>query len=156
MDNKILMLILSLLINLTACKDADTNSQPNKTIENTTDREEHQHGDESEAIELDNGKKWKVNDNMLPFILNAEKIFYTYLGNNRNDYKELASQLESKNDSLTSNCTMDGKAHDELHKWLLPHLELTEELSEAKDENEAIEKIKELKLSFEEFHKYFE
>ena len=32
---------------------------------------------------------------------------------------------------------MKGKAHDELHKWLLPYIDLVKELSEAKDETEA-------------------
>ncbi len=149
---------ISLILALTVCCVfyACNNTAPSENNSSSiavNHSEEQQH---EETIILNNGKKWKVNDNMLPYILDAEKIFFAYLDNHDSDFKKLAKDLESKNDSLTSNCTMEGQAHDELHKWLLPHLELTEKLASAKNENEAQNQINELKISFETFHKYFE
>ncbi|HMN32793.1 MAG: hypothetical protein IT215_01015 [Chitinophagaceae bacterium] len=147
-----LILALSVCSVFYSCNN--TAPSENNSSQITVNHSEEQN--QEEAIILDNGKKWKVNDNMLPYILDAEKIFIAYLDNHDVDFKKLAKDLENKNDSLTSNCTMEGQAHDELHKWLLPHLELTEKLSSAESENEAQNQIKELKLSFETFHKYFE
>ena len=51
-----------------------------------------------------------------------------------NDFKEFhqhAENLQKNINLLTSNCTMSGEAHDELHKWLIPYMELVNKLSEA-------------------------
>ena len=50
---------------------------------------------------------------------------------------------------------MDGKSHDELHKWLHPHLELVKELENSSDENEAKEIVLKLQKSNEMYHQYF-
>jgi hypothetical protein len=51
---------------------------------------------------------------------------------------------------------MKGKAHDELHKWLLPCIDLVKELSEAKDETEASKHFKTIQISFTTFNQYFQ
>jgi hypothetical protein len=51
---------------------------------------------------------------------------------------------------------MKGKAHDELHKWLLPYIDLAKELSEAKDETEASKRFENIKSSFITFNQYFQ
>ena len=72
------------------------------------------------------------------------------------DYKSLSEKLQSNIDLLTSNCTMKGKAHDELHKWLLPYIDLVKELSEAKDETEASKHFENIQISFTTFNQYFQ
>jgi hypothetical protein len=72
------------------------------------------------------------------------------------DFKSIAEKLQSNIDLLTSNCTMKGKAHDELHKWLLPYIDLAKELSEAKDETEASKRFENIKSSFITFNQYFQ
>ncbi|MBK9047964.1 MAG: hypothetical protein IPL74_15190 [Bacteroidetes bacterium] len=51
---------------------------------------------------------------------------------------------------------MKGKAHDELHKWLLPYIDLVKELSEAKDETEAAKQFENIQTSFTTFNQYFQ
>ena len=51
---------------------------------------------------------------------------------------------------------MDGKSHDELHKWLHPHLELVEALEKSANENEAKGIVLKLQKSNEVYHQYFE
>ncbi|MBK6365166.1 MAG: hypothetical protein IPF52_17485 [Saprospiraceae bacterium] len=51
---------------------------------------------------------------------------------------------------------MKGKAHDELHKWLLPYIDLVKELSEAKDETEASKHFENIQISFTTFNQYFQ
>ena len=105
------------------------------------------------AIELNEGKKWVVNKDMTPFIIEAESILKAYKGG---DYKNLAKQLAEQNKGLINSCTMDGKSHDELHKWLHPHLQLVTALKNSKNEKEANAVIKDLNKSFEIYHTYFE
>lgn len=105
------------------------------------------------AIELNDGQKWKVNAEMTPHILGGEKILNEY---DNSDYKALAKQLKDKNNTLIKSCTMNGASHDELHKWLHPHMGLVKALGKAKDEEKANSIIEQLKKSFITFNTYFE
>jgi uncharacterized lipoprotein NlpE involved in copper resistance len=90
----------------------DNHSHENAT--ETATQEEHQHGAESASIELNNGQKWKVNAEMIPYVQDAEKALNDY---DIENYAALATQLTEENQSLINSCTMDGKSHEELHKW---------------------------------------
>ncbi len=116
---------------------------------------EHEHSSE-EAIELDNGKKWVVVDEMMGHIQNMVTDLDQFENQEEKDFSELAVKLEGNIDLLTSSCTMTGKAHDELHKWLLPYIELVDELSSAENDTEANETYKEIQASIETFNTYFE
>lgn len=50
---------------------------------------------------------------------------------------------------------MKGKSHDELHKWLHPHMTLVAELKSAENPAAAEGIISDLKSSFETYHAYF-
>ncbi len=113
--------------------------------------ESHKHSEVS--IELDNGQKWAVNADMKPFILEAENILKQY---DNSDYEELAKQLEDKNRGLIKSCTMSGKSHDELHKWLHPHMQLIEKLENAENKEEADKVIADLEKSFRTYHANFQ
>jgi hypothetical protein len=134
------------------------NSIKEKSNNQTEDAEhnEHHHDDESEAIELNNGKKWTVDVKMLVHIKNMENDVISFANQEKKDYKSLAQKLEQNIDLLTSNCTMKGKAHDELHKWLLPYIDMVKELSEAKEETEATIQFEKIKISFTTLNKYFQ
>lgn len=115
-----------------------------------------QHTHQHEAIELSNGQKWKVDANMMGYIREMEKDHAAFKGNTLAEYKTLAARLQKNVDKLTANCTMKGKAHDELHKWLLPYIDTVNSLGKAKTEKKAAEVYRELAASFAEFHRYFE
>jgi hypothetical protein len=134
------------------------NSTKQKSINQTevAKQTEHHHDDESEAIELNNGEKWKVDANMLVHIRNMENDVISFENQEQKDYKSLGQKLQSNIDLLTSNCTMKGKAHDELHKWLLPYIDIIKELSEAKDETEASKQFVNILSSFQTFNQYFQ
>lgn len=117
---------------------------------------QHHHGEEIEHIELDNGKKWVVDKNMMVHIAKMQFYVSDFEKSNDKDYHNLALKLSKCIDSLTSSCTMEGKAHDELHKWLVPFIELNEKFLKAKDIRDSEVIYAEIKSSFEEFTKYFE
>lgn len=112
-------------------------------------------GIENETLALNEGEKWEINTEMKPFLNNGESLVKEYKEKNLNNYSELGSALSDQNEKLISSCTMDGESHDELHKWLHPHLNLTKDLKEAEDAETADKIIDELKASYATFHKYF-
>lgn len=136
--------------------------EENHTHEHETISEKHAHPHEdphdeySEEIELNGGEKWAVNDEMKPFIQEAEEALNSFEANEPTDYHQLASLLKEKNTALINSCTMEGKSHDELHKWLHPHLELVEELTNSEEAAHSGEIVQKLEASFEKYHQYFQ
>lgn len=127
----------------------NTKSKEEKTTEIKT--EEHQHS-ESETIQLNNGEKWKVDDNMMIHIRNMEKEVVHFDQEKSTNYSLLANKLKTNIDILISNCTMKGQAHDELHKWLVPYIELVDSFSKEKSANQ----FTEIQNSFKTFNQYFQ
>ena len=143
------------LISLFLFSCSNTSNEKSKQQTETVTHEEHQHNDEMQTIELNNGEKWKVDANMIPHIRNMENDVISFAKVKQKDYKNLAKKLQSNIDLLTSNCTMKGKAHDELHKWLLPYIDLVKELSEAKDQTKEEKQFQKIENSFITFNQYF-
>jgi hypothetical protein len=110
--------------------------------------------DDSEGIILNDGQKWKVVPDMLQIIQNMEEDIASY--SDTTGFDNLSESLAKNIDSLTSNCTMTGQAHDELHKWLLPFIDLVNESKEAKTVTDQTELLVRLKASYELFNTYFE
>lgn len=147
--NTVLILVMSIF--LFACNNSNN---ANKKVE-AESHEGHHHDGENEAIELNNGEKWKVDDQMLVAIRNMENDVNAVAIAEEKDYKSLAEKLKTNIDLLTSSCTMKGKSHDELHKWLLPYIDAVKELSKAKNEKEATEEFEKIENSLKVFNEYF-
>ncbi len=109
----------------------------------------------SEAIHLNDGEKWAVNAEMQAPIAKAEERLQYFLDNGEEDYNSLASDLKEYNQKLIESCTMKGESHDELHKWLHPHLDLVKDLSSTAKPEEGKALVKELQESFKTYHQYF-
>jgi hypothetical protein len=147
-NSNLKMLLFSTIVVLTlSCNSGSKETEKNKETKVET---EHHH--DHEAIVLNNGEKWKVDDNMMTHIRNMEKDVIAFADNSDKNYKELTSKLKTNLDLLTSNCTMKGQAHDELHKWLVPYIELVDALE--KDQSEA--QFKAIQDSFQTFNQYFQ
>ena len=108
---------------------------------------------EISTIALNDGKKWKVVPHMLVIIREMEQDIQTF---DQQDYTSLSEKLKENIEALTSNCTMEGQAHDELHKWLLPFIDKVEALSNAKEKETAKAIFLEIKTSFLTFNQFFE
>lgn len=107
-------------------------------------------------ITLNDGKKWKVNAEMKPHIKKGNELLVEFISSKDDDYQKLAENLKTQNNSLIKSCTMKGKSHDELHKWLHPHMELIEKLSNADSTAEVEETISQLEKSFNTYQTYFD
>ena len=109
----------------------------------------------TEGLQLNNGEKWVVNEEIKPHVMEGENLINVYAEINQADFKKLAADVKMHNDKLIKSCTMDGKSHDELHKWLAPHLQLTKALSEETDVTKANDIVKKLQNSYITYHQYF-
>lgn len=145
------MKINALTLSLISVFIAGCSSNEAKVVTETV-IEEHHHKDH-EAIVLNNGNKWKVEESMLIYIRNMEVAVNDFEGN---DYSTLAKTIDKNIRTLTENCTMEGQAHDELHKWLVPFIGLSEEFDVATEKREQEKIYKAFKSAFEEFNTYFE
>jgi hypothetical protein len=109
-----------------------------------------------EALYLNNGQKWPVNAEMMPFIRRSGEQIDAFLATPGGDYAQLARDLKTNNEKLIASCTMQGEAHEVLHMWLLPHIALVKELEKAADANAANTVITNLKASMTTFGQYFQ
>lgn len=133
------------------------NNSSSKTTTHQQDEihETHHHDESSQVIELNNGEKWVVNSEMKPFVSKGAELVNVYVQENKTDFKELTTQLKEQNNQLIKSCTMKGKSHDELHKWLYPHLELVKELDNETDAVKAKEIVVKLQNSYQQYQIYF-
>ncbi len=108
------------------------------------------------ALELNDGKKWVVAKPMMVHIQNIEKQVQNFESTPGGDDAVLAKEIQENLGRFVTNCTMEGKAHNELHKWLMPLLGLSAEYSKATDRRVQQEKRQQIEESLHVFHSYFE
>ena len=145
---KITTILLSTFF-LFSCNDKANNKSAETSQDTKTEVHEHSN---DETIQLNDGQKWKVDVDMMAHIRIMENDVTSFDKETPENYQLLADNLKKNLDLLTSNCTMKGEAHDELHKWLLPYIELVDHFSKDKS-NENLAKIQE---SFTTFNQYFQ
>ena len=113
----IAVLITIVTVNCTSTENK--NVQPELRVENKHD------------IRLNGKKKWLVDPEMMVSIRKMEAEINSFDGTSMIEYNNHAKTISELIGALTSNCTMEGEAHDELHKWLLPFIDLNDELLES-------------------------
>jgi len=144
---------------LMSCDNSvEKETQENVEQQEHQDEHDHEHEEEMESdnVSEDNGEKWKVNEEMKPYVMQGQGFVTAYSDSGDEDYKSLAVNLAEQNDQLIASCTMGGKSHDELHKWLLPHIELTKKLQNTSHLDEANYIVSKLLESYGMYHKYFQ
>lgn len=107
------------------------------------------------TLELNAGQRWVVDAPMMANLRAMESDLKDFQGDREQDYHELAGRLEKRLSSLVAGCTMEGKAHDELHKWLVPFMADVQAFGDTKDLKALKACHQALKRSFETFHTYF-
>lgn len=111
---------------------------------------EHQHGDEANTVQLDNGKKWKANPETISGINNMSSLVQDGIAG-KIERAKLHDTLQVEFKTIFDKCTMTGESHNQLHNYLLP---LKAQLEKLKTGNaESLEEIQEYLLTFK---NYFE
>lgn len=152
-------ILLTMMIVAGLAYGCDSSVKSNQTVKQSALAETDHHHDSADSIVLNNGQKWKVVPNMLQYIRNMETDvaqFSKTENSSVKDYNALGEQLQKNIDLLTSNCTMEGQAHDELHKWLLPFIDMVDHLKKSTNTNDAALLFSNIKNSFQQFNANFE
>lgn len=150
---KTILLGLSVML-FWSCNNAGTTNTENVEAAAENHTEAH-YNESSEPLSLNDGEKWIVNEEMKPFVAGGEELVNTYIETDQSDYKALAEELKEQNNLLVVNCTMTGTSHDELHKWLHPHMEMVKALGDESDAAKADQKVAEIRDSYKQYHEYF-
>lgn len=140
---KAILTSIILLLLITSCTNQSDSKENSESYKN------------SYNIELVNNEKWEVNKEMMVHIKNMESNIEAVSNQSSPNYEELGSKLDENIGLLTSNCTMTGKAHDELHKWLLPFIDLVKELNAADSKEKQEKSFEAIQESMNEFNTYF-
>lgn len=139
----IALAIMSFLISCTSNKiETNTNTA---TVET-----ENPHN-----LNLNQDEKWVVVPEMMLSIMSIENQIEGFKGNTIEEYKSHSKSISELLGELTSNCTMEGEAHDELHKWLIPFIELNDALTSSNSIEKSAEIVSNQKEEIKLFNAYF-
>ncbi len=76
-----------------------------------------------EAVQLDQGKKWKADQPTNEGVAKLQNIVASFRTESPNpgieDYKRLNSKLQAELDEIFKKCKMSGEAHHQLHNFLV-------------------------------------
>ena len=110
------------------------------------------------GLVLNDGQRWKVSPHMVePIRRMQERIAEAEtLPVDQRDHGALADSLFVDIDQLVAACDMKGKAHDVLHEWLMPHMQLAQDLERASNPGVADSLLHALVLSSRTYDLYFE
>ncbi len=137
-----------LIIAFTSCENNTSNEEtPTEQTEVIT----NPHG----IVLLDN-EKWQVAPDMMSIIQVFATDVLEFNGTTEEEYKALSERLTESLNELTSNCTMKGQAHDELHKWLLPFLDTSRSFAKDTELSQMESSVKTLKEEIVVFSEFFE
>lgn len=151
---KYLILIFSALI-LGACTNSaepDHSGHSDAPSHHDTDHSDRSH----DAIELNNGAKWKADSEMFEHVQAMKKDLAAFNGEALEDFHALGISLSGHTQNFISSCTMKGKGHDELHKWLHPFMQQVDALQSAETTKSADALVVGMEKSLVEFDRYFE
>lgn len=137
-----------LLVITTNCTSTESKSE--QVIEQVVEHVENSHD-----LKFDGEKKWLVDPEMMVAIRKMETEIDNFDGTSMDEFNKHAEAISELIGDLTSNCTMKGEAHDELHKWLLPFIDMNDELLESTSEKNAASIVEKQRNEIEVFNAYF-
>lgn len=108
------------------------------------------------AMESGIAGKWVMPESMMQHIRDLERDVSALESSTEKDHAALAAKIDGHTKRLISSCTMEGEAHDTLHDWLMPFLQLNKDYAAAPDAAAKSAKYKEIRDSLAAFHQRFE
>lgn len=117
----------------------------------------HEHAVEQvEGLSLNNGEKWVADAHTHSVVLEMQRSLSEYENSGSQDYQILSDSLTSQLNRLIAGCTMEGPAHDQLHKWLVPLTESVKHLSSSESASSASKNAHGIAASLKSFDQFFE
>ena len=149
--NKILIYItvLSFLISCKNTTEKEVEPKVDPIIEETV------HTSEGDKVLLDNGNLWEANEDTTIGINKMINRLSSFTENeNIASYLTLKEGLEADFTELFQKCTMKGEAHNQLHNYLLPMIDLFEGIASFEITTRK-KNFNELKTHLESYTSYF-
>ena len=143
------VLLVSLAIGLSACQRSS--KQEGATSDNSASAVATM-----TATESGKPAKWAMPEPMMQHMRNLEQDVRALESSAEKDHTALAAKIDEHTKNLISSCTMDGSAHDALHDWLMPFLQLNKQYAAAPDAATQSAKFREIQESLAAFHERFE
>jgi len=135
-----------------SCGKTQDHSHDHDQEETTTDVEK----EESKSLQLDEGKRWVANPETTEGVNNMIEILNTYpLEESTESYLVLRDSLKGEFNMIFDKCTMKGEAHNQLHNFLYPMIDLFERLS-SNDSDERKAGYSDFKKHLTVYQEYFE
>ncbi len=147
---KSVLLLLLLVPAFTACQRASDQEAAKTSVTTTTSDTPT-----TPAQEQPPGK-WPVPEGMMKHFRDLEQDIQTFATATEKDHAALAAKIDQHINNVISSCTMEGKAHDALHEWLMPFRQLAKEYAAATDPTIKSQKFQAMLESFAAFHARFE
>lgn len=132
-----------------ACNQGDEH-----TGQNT--EEEHHHTEttveNNHDLTLDDGKKWQANTETTTGAKNMQQIIAKYSGEGNLPLTQLGDDLQKELNLIFDKCNMEGDAHDQLHNFLLPLIDMVDAI---KGQEVSASQLKELQEHLDLYFEYF-
>jgi hypothetical protein len=131
----------------------------NKDAADTSEAKNHQHGQASEKLVMNNGVKWKVDAGTNSNVRNLKEILKKFSsGSDRSlpAYKKIHEDLQHGIDKMIIECKMKGPDHEALHKWLEPLIALIAQLKQTSTVPDAALALKAIDAQADLYNQYFE
>ena len=138
MKNICLSIVLLLLIS--SCAESYNEVQEKELIEY-----------DAPTVELNQGVQWQANAATVEGISKL-KILAENFDTESDSFEELQSQMRNEFSLIFKNCTMKGEAHEQLHNYLLPLMDMFGDLTTSNKDAA----LKAIKKHLDKFDGYFE
>ncbi len=140
---KRILLISAALLVLASC------TEPSKEVKQEIEVTEVEKPAAPE-VQLNNGERWMANQATVDGIENLS-VMVSQFDPSVQSYDTLQSNLRDEFGLIFKNCTMKGEAHEQLHNYLLPLMELFGKLTlEGREDT-----LEEIKMHLARFDTYF-
>jgi hypothetical protein len=124
------------------------------TAEHQENTQTKDHGHDTAMLQFNNGSKWKADAPTKKNVAAIVQVINDSAYSTASTRQELATQLQSRIDTLVKQCRMTGPDHDALHAWLE---ELIKDVKELKEEDEDfIDAYTAVKKDLDRFYELFE
>ncbi|MCF6306667.1 MAG: hypothetical protein L3J09_01800 [Flavobacteriaceae bacterium] len=123
-----LITIVAITLSITSCGNTSEKKESKKeTIEETkvVDKTEAEQHDSDEELTLNDGKRWEANPETTQGVKQLQMQLQGFSDKESVEaYATLTKELEETFAEIFAKCTMKGEAHNQLHNFLKPMLDL--------------------------------
>lgn len=111
------------------------NSEQTETVNNPPENEF--------GLTLNEGEKWEANAETTDGVRNMKNIVEAYISGEKTPLTQCGDDLQAELDGIFDNCSMKGEAHDQLHSFLMPLIDMKNEIKGAEPTQDQLKEINE-------------